>query len=590
MSSILAQENPELFALRDYQEDCLDAIEKNLSKEIRDQIIILPTGAGKTIIFSELIRRKNLKTLVIAHRLELLEQAEEKLRFVAPDIESGVFCGPRKELGKQVTIASIQSAYKHKELLLEEDFELLIIDEAHHAAARTYLELMDYLGFKDLDKVRNNKASTSGIVLGFTATAKRGDRKALKRTFETIAYELQLEELVSRGFLARPKGLHVTVDIDLKDVETIMGDYKKLSLRRVMTSGPAREIVAKTIKKFASDRKGIVFSCDIEHAKLLEEDIAQAGFKCAVVHSYVSLDRRKKALKDFSEGNVQFLINPMILTEGFDCPIADCMINAAPTQNKPLYIQKAGRVLRLHPEKKDALLVDFGYAGEEKPLQTAQTLGGIIEVKKVDDKLDLMSDEEIEAYEKEQEELKKQEELLAEQKRKEEELKLSVIREEKYDPLGIKKEDEEEDFKLSKQKESEEELIFGALEEDEKELLHLLRFLKFLDVPLIRSSEWKKDITGRQINFIDMLCHRLFETKPPELIDEISRYQASRVIEALLEKDKGRLEVTERQIAALNSIGIEREKAAHLNFKDASHMIWSHQMQNSAACREYSRV
>ena len=590
MSSILAQENPELFALRDYQEDCLDAIEKNLSKEIRDQIIILPTGAGKTIIFSELIRRKNLKTLVIAHRLELLEQAEEKLRFVAPDIESGVFCGPRKELGKQVTIASIQSAYKHKELLLEEDFELLIIDEAHHAAARTYLELMDYLGFKDLDKVRNNKASTSGIVLGFTATAKRGDRKALKRTFETIAYELQLEELVSRGFLARPKGLHVTVDIDLKDVETIMGDYKKLSLRRVMTSGPAREIVAKTIKKFASDRKGIVFSCDIEHAKLLEEDIAQAGFKCAVVHSYVSLDRRKKALKDFSEGNVQFLINPMILTEGFDCPIADCMINAAPTQNKPLYIQKAGRVLRLHPEKKDALLVDFGYAGEEKPLQTAQTLGGIIEVKKVDDKLDLMSDEEIEAYEKEQEELKKQEELLAEQKRKEEELKLSVIREEKYDPLGIKKEDEEEDFKLSKQKESEEELIFGALEEDEKELLHLLRFLKFLDVPLIRSSEWKKDITGRQINFIDMLCHRLFETKPPELIDEISRYQASRVIEALLEKDKGRLEVTERQIAALNSIGIEREKAAHLNFKDASHMIWSHKMQNSEDCRKYSRT
>ena len=360
MSVALEIETPNAFALRDYQEDCLLAIENNLSKNIRDQLIILPTGGGKTIIFSELIRRKNLKTLIIAHRLELLNQAEEKLKFVAPDIESGVFCGTRKELGKQVTIASIQSASspKNRELFLKEDFELLIIDEAHHAPARTYLGLMDYLGFKQLDFVRNNKASQSGIVLGFTATAKRGDRKALKRIFDEIAYELKLEHLVARGFLARPKGLHVTVDIDLEDVQTVMGDYKKLSLRKVMTSDPARKIVAKTITKFASERKGIVFSCDIQHAELLKKDIENAGFKSAVVHSNVSLDRRKKALKDFSEGDLQFLINPMILTEGFDCPVADCMINAAPTQNRPLYIQKAGRVLRLHPEKEDALLIE----------------------------------------------------------------------------------------------------------------------------------------------------------------------------------------------------------------------------------------
>jgi len=351
--SLALEEVENAFVLRDYQEKCLEAIENSLSQNIRDQLIILPTGAGKTIIFSELIRRKNLKTLIIAHRLELLEQAEEKLKFVAPDIESGVFCGVRKELGKQVTIASIQSAssYKHREQFLQEDFQLLIIDEAHHASARTYLELVDYLGFKQLDKVRDNKASKAGVVLGFTATAKRGDRKALKSVFDKIVYEMQLEDLVERGFLTRPKGLHVTVDIDLEKVQTVMGDYKKLSLRKVMTSKAAREIVAKTIKKFASDRRGIVFSCDINHAEMLQEDISQAGFKCAVVHSGVSLDRRKKDLKAFSDGNIQFLINPMILTEGFDCPVADCMINAAPTLNRPLYIQKAGRVLRLYPEK-----------------------------------------------------------------------------------------------------------------------------------------------------------------------------------------------------------------------------------------------
>ncbi|MEM8629556.1 MAG: DEAD/DEAH box helicase [Chlamydiota bacterium] len=580
MSSTLEEEIPDPFSLRDYQEACLNAIENNLIKEMRDQLIILPTGAGKTIIFSELIRRKKLKTLVIAHRLELLEQAEAKLKLVAPDIESGVFCSARKELGKQVTIASIQSASspKNRELFLKEDFELLIIDEAHHAAARTYLELMDYLGFKQLDKVRNNKASTSGIVLGFTATAKRGDRKALKRIFDSIAYELKLEELVSRGFLARPKGLHVTVDIDLEDVQTVMGDYKKLSLRKVMTSDPARKIVVKTIKKFASERKGIVFSCDIEHAELLQEDIENGGFTCKVVHSNISLDRRKKALKDFSEGNVQFLINPMILTEGFDCPVADCMINAAPTQNKPLYIQKAGRVLRLHPEKDNALLIDFGYAGAENPLQTAQTLGSIIEVKKVDDKLELMSASELEAYEKEQEEI-------AAQKRKEgENLKLAVTREAEYDPLKTPEKEEQED-KNKKTFEGSR----GRGKIDEADMYELIEFLKQLDVPTLRSSSWSKDISRKQIKFSKSLCVRV-GLKMPRLISEISCFQGSKLIKALLEKDKGRLEVTERQIATLHNIGIDREKAARLSFKDASHMIWSHQMQKSEACRQYSRT
>ena len=567
--SLALVETEDAFALRDYQEGCLEAIENSLSQNIRDQLIILPTGAGKTIIFSELIRRKKLKTLVIAHRLELLEQAEQKLKFVAPDIDSGVFCGVRKELGKQVTIASIQSASspKHREQFLKEDFELLIIDEAHHASARTYLELVDYLGFKQIDKVRNNKASKAGIVLGFTATAKRGDRKALKSVFDKIVYEMQLEELVERGFLTRPKGLHVTVDIDLEKVQTVMGDYRKLSLRKVMTSSAAREIVAKTINKFASSRRGIVFSCDINHAELLQEDISQAGFTCAVVHSGVCLARRKKALKDFTEGKLQFLINPMILTEGFDCPVADCMINAAPTLNRPLYIQKAGRVLRLHPEKQDALLIDFGYAGEESPLKTAQTLGKYIDVQQVDDKLELMSDAEKKAYEQEQEELVKR--LEEEQQKAEEKLKLEVLIAKEQEPCEREKR--------------------GVSEEsqDEKELLYLLKFLKFLDVPLIRSPEWKKNITERQEDFIHVLCRRCLEVDPPELLCEISRHQASMLIQALLEKDGGRLEVTDRQIDTLTKIvGMKREKAESLNFKDASTIIWkNYTSRNPNLCR-----
>ena len=113
--------------LRDYQEDCLKQIEKKHNEGIHRQMVVLPTGAGKTVVFSELIKRKQLKTLVIAHRVELLEQARQKLKQIAPDIDAGIFCGDEKCHDKQVTIASIQSAVNALELLKAENYELLII-------------------------------------------------------------------------------------------------------------------------------------------------------------------------------------------------------------------------------------------------------------------------------------------------------------------------------------------------------------------------------------------------------------------------------------------------------------------------------
>lgn len=143
--------------LRDYQKECLQNIEDQFMGGMNRQMIVLPTGAGKTVIFSELIKEKNLKTLVIAHRIELLEQAEDKIKRAAPHIETGIFCGDKKCHDKQVTIASIQSAYNHLDLLKAENYELLIIDEAHHAAAPTYRKLVEYLGFKSVFNDAKNK-------------------------------------------------------------------------------------------------------------------------------------------------------------------------------------------------------------------------------------------------------------------------------------------------------------------------------------------------------------------------------------------------------------------------------------------------
>ena len=451
--------------LRPYQLECLEAIQSKAKEGLSRQMVVLPTGAGKTVIFSELIKRKSLKTLVIAHRIELLEQAKDKLLSVAPDMDVGIFSGDKKCHDKQVTIASIQSASNALDLLKAEGYQLLIIDEAHHAAAKTYQRLIKSLGFKpaeasskedapevsdqakpylDILGISHLKASPTRVkgayrqlaikyhpdknggdlecaetfkkiqgayeflikqdhmllkeeqvqrleeedpsrpvvvdhtklMVGFTATPKRGDKVGLDNIFQEVVFSMSIRKLVHRGFLVKPEGLHVKVGIDLKGVRTQMGDFKKASLRKVMLSDQARSIVVETIKRFASDRRGIVFSVDIEHSELLKEDIQAAGFYCDVVHSRVSPQNRKQRLEDFASGKLQFIVNPMILTEGFDCPRADCMINAAPTKNRSLYIQKAGRVLRTHPEKKNALLIDFGVTKKKHSLATAADLMG----------------------------------------------------------------------------------------------------------------------------------------------------------------------------------------------------------------------
>ena len=356
--------------LRDYQIDCLKAIEDKQDSGISRQMVVLPTGAGKTVIFSELIKDRNLKTLVIAHRIELLEQARDKLEITAPKMSVGIFCGDEKCHDKQVTIASIQAASRPKalEILKNEDYGLLIIDEAHHAAAKTYRTLIDELGF--------NENSSNKLLVGFTATPKRGDNVRLDNVFQEIIYHYTIRKLVHRGYLIKPHGIHVKIGVDLRSVQQQMGDFKKESLRAIMSTDKARSIVVDTVKKYASKRRSIVFGVDIQHAEDLKDDISAAGFTCEAVHSKIPLDKRRSILKDFAEGNLQFVTNPMILTEGFDCPVADCMINAAPTMNRSLYVQKAGRVLRLSPNKHDALLIDFGITSRKHSLCTAITLMG----------------------------------------------------------------------------------------------------------------------------------------------------------------------------------------------------------------------
>ena len=516
--------------LRDYQLECLKAIESKQDTGINRQIVVLPTGAGKTVIFSELIKDRNLKTLVIAHRIELLEQAKDKLEKAAPEMSVGIFCGDEKCHEKQVTIASIQSASRPKalELLKNEDYQLLIIDEAHHAAAKTYRKLIEELGFHADDPKK--------LLVGFTATPRRGDNVRLDDLFQEIVYSYTIRKLVNRGYLIKPHGIHVKLGIDLSKVQKQMGDFQKGSLKEIMSTKNSRSIVVDTLKKYAKNRRSIVFAVDIAHSESLKNDIVAAGFSCAAVHSRVPADDRKDILKDFAAGRLQFVTNPMILTEGFDCPVADCMINAAPTMNRSLYIQKAGRVLRLHPDKKDALLIDFGITSKRHHLCTAMTL---------------MGDEIVFRVVKDRKELQPKEKLNS--------IDFSVIsmnpQEKHYNPL--------EGFSSDRP--------YNPL--DVQMVNHLLD-----EENLFNPSYWKEEkrkASEKQISFLLDLAKKTNTRIPPKSVLEtqLGMEHASKAIQHLksknlkLEKQKQEEPITNHQVYFLESISDEFKEKLHLESK-----------------------
>nr|VFK42626.1 MAG: ATP-dependent helicase IRC3 [Candidatus Kentron sp. SD]VFK49660.1 MAG: ATP-dependent helicase IRC3 [Candidatus Kentron sp. SD] len=404
--------------LRPYQLECLQAIDAKLDQGINRQLVVLPTGSGKTVIFSELIHRKKLKTLVIAHRIELLQQAKDKLKKIAPDIKSSIFCGRKKDLGKQVTIASILSTTRALETLKQENFQLLIIDEAHHAPAKTYKKLIKELGFDNID-------SDKRLLIGFTATPYRGDGEALNEIFQEIVYHTTIKKLVHRGYLVKPQGIHVSVGIDLRKVKKVGGDFEKQQLRKVMITEEALQVVVQTIKTQASDRRGIIFTVSIDHAKLLQKRLKKEKISCGVVYSGIDEKKRERTLKSFSRGKIKFITNAMILTEGFDCPVADCMINASPTQNRSLYIQKAGRVLRPYPEKEDALIIDFGYTNKKHALRTVIDLFGDAKLRKIRKACEIKDGE--------------QQKNLTENTETVDDLKVGHVTKEHYDPLDPEK-------------------------------------------------------------------------------------------------------------------------------------------------------
>ncbi len=331
-----------------YQKDCLKAIVECPEKR---QLITMPTGCGKTITFLGAIRFLNKKTLVLAHRNELVRQTRDKaLMMNYTESQIGECSFERKDFSPKLVIGSIQTAIKHLDKLKEANFECLIIDEAHHAASDTYQELISKLGF-----IHDNK-----YLLGFTATPIRGDHLSLADTFPTEVYKLSLEDAIRNGYISDIRGVRIAMNADLSNIKKTQGDYSVKDLEREMNTLSKNKIIGKTYLERASDKKAIAFCCTVKHARDLTFELSEMpGIRPALITGEMDMESRELVYADFRNGLVNVLCSCMVLTEGFDVPDVECILMCRPTASPGLYRQMIGRGLRKHPGKKECLVLEF---------------------------------------------------------------------------------------------------------------------------------------------------------------------------------------------------------------------------------------
>lgn len=326
-------------------------------------------NSGKTVTFAHLLIRRGGRALIVAHRDELIQQAVDKVRQIAPGLDVGVVKGQRDERDAQVVVASIQSLSQPKRLekMGAAGFSTVIVDEAHHATATTYRTALEGLGCFRGD---------GPLTVGFTATAGRADKVGLGHVFEDIVFQRGILQMIAEGYLVDVKALEVTSDVDLGRVRVNGGDFSEAGLGAELERSQAIPAAALAYKRYAADRLGVAFTPTVDTAGLLAEELCGQGIPAEVVHGEMHITDRRAVLKRLHTGKTRVVCNCAVLTEGWDEPAVSCALMARPTKSVSLFTQMAGRPLRPFPGKTDALILDLA-GTTENGLATIADLAGL---------------------------------------------------------------------------------------------------------------------------------------------------------------------------------------------------------------------
>ncbi|MGO1463110.1 MAG: DEAD/DEAH box helicase [Marinobacter sp.] len=371
------------FKLRPYQQEAVDATLKHFRKSDDSAIIVLPTGAGKSLVIAELARLARRKILVLTHVKELIEQNHSK--YQSYGLTGGIFSAGlrRKESQHQVTFASVQSVSANLDQF-KDAYSLVIIDECHRVSGE---ETSQYQTIIELLRQQNDSLK----VLGLTATPYRLAmgwvyryhyrgfvRSEQDKPFVHCIYELPLSFMISRGYLTRPELVDAAVaQYDFSALpENRFGEYSEKDVNQLL--GKHRRVtraITEQVVELAAERRAVmIFAATVEHAREITGYLPET--QTALITGATDLNERDVLIKRFKQLQLKYLVNVSVLTTGFDAPHVDFIAILRPTQSVSLYQQIVGRGLRLCDGKQDCLVIDYAgnnvnlyhpEVGEKKP-------------------------------------------------------------------------------------------------------------------------------------------------------------------------------------------------------------------------------
>lgn len=333
--------------LRDYQLEMKHRMEEAWRSH-RSVMVQMPTGTGKTHLLAEIVRHEKGEVLIVAHRMELIAQISETLEKYG--IGHGVIAGRERTVGRQrVMVASIQTLSKRMEEM-EMMPDLIVVDEAHHALAKTYRMLWTKW--------------TNARFLGLTATPCRLNLQGFTDLFDCLLESWNIAEFIHKGWLSDFEYVSTRPESKaMKQVGTLKkrgadGDYQTAEMATVMDCEESIGHLYNSYCCFAQGKRGIVYAINRAHATHIAERYAREGVACCVIDSKTPATERARLVENYRKGEIEVMVNVDIFSEGFDCPEVEFIQLARPTLSLSKYLQQVGRGMRVSQGKSHVLILD----------------------------------------------------------------------------------------------------------------------------------------------------------------------------------------------------------------------------------------
>ena len=335
----------EKLELREYQQEALRNLQ--VMRENKESIALLyqATGTGKTITAVMDAKSVGGRTLFVAHTMELVNQVYQTFQALWKGASVGKFADSVKELDKDIVCGSIQSIALNLDMFKEDEFDYMIIDEAHHATADTYQKVLAYFKPK--------------FLLGLTATPERADDTNILEIFKNTAHKLDIRTAVEIGALVDVRCIRIHTNIDMTQVRfnSVQYNVRDLDVKICVTERNA--LIVKTWLDYVKDKRTVVFCASVKHAEQIAAIFKEKGVSAEAVSGSMKTSERNELLAKFAKGELKVLCACDLLNEGWDCPETEVLFMARPTMSKVLYTQQLGRGMRLSEGKEYLMVFDF---------------------------------------------------------------------------------------------------------------------------------------------------------------------------------------------------------------------------------------